>query len=229
MAINFMKNIHDNSVDDKTHQKFIRYGIGQFEKEEMKITVGSSIKVYAGFEYLDTMFWMLSEVVKDDVELNGTIVSKKDILSEIKDFGIEPKNVTGKKYTIKETFSADRFREFVKTFSGYVLLVKVKSKPYALTMKASVPKPGKLVEKFLSATFSKDDYDLIRKELLFDHEADFKQASIRHLYEITNIDIPEEYEDDPAKARLHAVRKGKVIRKMVIDGEERINEFPLAA
>jgi len=229
MAINFIKNIHDNAVDDNAHKKFIRYSLGEFEREEMKIKVTKNIKIIAGFEYLDTMFHLLSEVVKEDVELSGTIVSKSDILGELSEFGIEPTKVTGKKHIIKATLTSDKFKDFVKVFSKYYLLLSVKSGTYDLKPGKSVPKPGKVVEKWLKATFEKTDLDLIKSEFLFDVKDDFKEAIVKHTYNIVDIEVPKEFENDPVQARLNAIRKGSIARLVTVDGSENSSEFDLAA
>lgn len=227
--MNFIKNIHENNIDEKTHEKFIRYSVGVFEKEEFIIKKGASfVQIKAGFEYLSVVLELMSALVNENVSLSGMIVTKKDILNEIKDFGIEPEKVTGKKYTIKEEMSPERFKEFIDKFNDYYLLLKLKSGKRSVAVKKSIPKPGKIVEGFVNAKFEKNDFSKIKEEFLFDVDKnDFKEASIKHTYIIEELIAPQGC--PPAEARLKAKRKGRIIRKINIDGEEHEKEIALFA
>ncbi len=227
--MNFIRNIYEKNVDENVHQKFVRYSIGDFEKEEFMIKKGSSfVQIKAGFEYLDVMFDMIAQCINEDASLNGVIITKNKIINELNEFGIEPKKVTGKKYTIEETMSKEKFREFVEKFNSCSLLLKVKSGKYSISVKKSIPKPGKILEKFVTAKFDLKDLDLIKKEFLFDTKVDnFKDISIKHTYVIEELAVPEKC--SPEEARLNAKRKGKIIRKIDIDGKEQENEMELLA
>jgi len=229
--MNFIRKIYEKNIDEKTHQKFVRYSIGEFEKEEFMIKKGSSfVQIKAGFEYLDVMFDLMAQCVNENVLLNGVIVTKNKIINELNEFGIEPKKVTGKKYTIQETMSKEKFKEFVNKFNSNFLLLNVKSGKYSISVKKSIPKPGKLVEKFVTAKFDLKDLDLIKKEFLFDIKVDnFKDISIKHTYFIDEIIIPDEFKNNPEEARLNAKRKGRIIRKIGIDGKTEEKEIELLA
>ncbi len=229
--MNFIRKIYEKNVDEKVHQKFIRYSTGEFEKEEFMIKKGSSfVQIKAGFEYLDVMFDLIAQCVSEDVSLNGVIITKNNIINELNEFGIEPKKVTGKKYTIEETMTSDKFKEFVNKFNSYSLLIKLKSGKYSISVKKSIPKPGKILEKFVTAKFGLKDLDLIKKEFLFDIKVDnFKDISIKHTYVIDEIIIPDEFKNNPEEARLNAKRKGRIIRKIDIDGKTEEKEIELLA
>ena len=229
--MNFIKKIYEKKIDEKVHQKFIRYSIGEFEKEEFMIKKGSSfVQIKAGFEYLDVMFDLMSQCVKEDVSLNGIIITKNKIINELNEFGIQPKKVTGKKYTIEEIMTSDKFREFVEKFNSCFLLLNLKSEKYSISVKKSIPKPGKLVEKFVTAKFDLKDLDLIKKEFLFDAEVDnFKDILIKNTYVIDEIIIPEGLKNSPEEARLNSKRKGKILRKIDIDGKIEEKEMELLA
>jgi len=229
--MNFIRKIYEKNVDEKVHQKFIRYSTGEFEKEEFMIKKGSSfVQIKAGFEYLDVMFDLIAQCVSEDVSLNGVIITKNNIINELNEFGIEPKKVTGKKYTIEEIMTSDKFKEFVEKFNSYSLLIKLKSGKYSISVKKSIPKPGKILEKFVTAKFGLKDLDLIKKEFLFDIKVDnFKNISIKHTYLIDEIIIPDEFKNNPEEARLNAKRKGRIIRKIDIDGKTEEKEIELLA
>ncbi len=227
--MNHIKNIFEKNIDEWTHKKFIRYGLGQFEKETffMKKT-GKGVTIQAGHEYLDVIFDFLSGIIDEDVPLKGVIVTKKKILPELQAQGIEPEKVTGKKYTIDITLNPAKFKEFVKAFNQYALLLNLKSPNYVLKLKKSIPKPGKLVEKFLTAKLPKKDYEAAKKLFLFDNPgSEFKTVEIKHTYIIDKIDVPKQYENDPAQARLKATRKGKIKRLVNIDGKTTETEIEM--
>ena len=229
--MNFIRKIYEKNIDEKIHQKFIRYSIGEFEKEEFIIKKGSSfVQIKAGFEYLDVMFDMIAQCVNEDVSLNGIIVTKNKIINELNEFGIEPKKVTGKKYTIEVTMSKEKFKEFVDKFNSCFLLLKLKSGKYSISVKKSIPKPGKILEKFVTAKFDLNDLDIIKKEFLFDITVDnFRDISIKHTYIIDEIIIPDEFQNNPEEARLNAKRKGRIIRKIDIDSKTEEKEIELLA
>jgi len=229
--MNFIKNIYEKNVDEKIHQKFIRYSTGEFEKEEFMIKKGSSfVQIKAGFEYLDVMFELIAQCVNEDVSLNGVIITKNKIINELNEFGIEPKKVSGKKYTIEETMTSDKFKSFVNKFNSCSLLLKVKSGKYNISVKKSIPKPGKILEKFVTAKFELKDLDMIKKEFLFDIKVDnFKDISIKHTYIIDEIIIPDEFKNNPEQARLNAKRKGRITRKIDIDTKTEEKEIELFA
>ncbi len=219
--MNHIKNIFNKKIDDWTHNKFIRYSLGEFTKELFVIKItGKNITVQSGAEYLDSMWDLFSKLIKSDVELKGVIVSKADIVKDLEDFGIEIKKKVGKKYTIETKLDAKKFKEFIEKFNQYALLLKLKSDVYILNVKKSLPKPGKVLEKFLTAKFAKDDLKFLTDEFLFDTKVDkFKKVEIKHTYVIENIDVPKQYENDPAMARLKAIRIGKIIREINLDGK----------
>jgi hypothetical protein len=56
---------------------------------------------------------------------------------------------------------------------------------------------------------------------------DYKKVFIKHTFDIEDLEIPKEYMNDFAKARLFAIRKGKLIRQISIDGEQVKKEYKL--
>ena len=67
----------------------------------------------------------------------------------------------------------------------------------------------------------------IVKDLAFDVNKDYKRVFIKHTFEINDLEIPKEYLNDFVKARLYAIRKGKLIRQVNIDGEQVKKEYDL--
>ena len=70
----------------------------------------------------------------------------------------------------------------------------------------------------------------IGREFIFE-KPDFKEANITHTFIIDEITISDELKssDDFAKIREESKRKGRIIRKAIIDGHEITNEKEFVA
>ncbi len=229
MAMNFMRKICEGKPDDQAHAKFTRFGVGRFEREEVTIKVtGNKVKVQTGPEYIDVLLKILAEIVQEDVDVQGRIVSSKDVENRIEDHGLEIIKKRGKKYDVKGVLKKEDFAKLLDGMSDCFLLLKAASGKNKVKIGQSLPKPGKLVEKFATGEFSKDSSDMIKEEFLFDTDGFKKEAKLKHTYAIDDIAVDEELiKTDPAKARVEARRKGKVIREISIDGEDSVKEYPL--
>ncbi|MFP4189514.1 MAG: hypothetical protein ACLFSL_00580 [Candidatus Woesearchaeota archaeon] len=229
MAINFMKKIYEGKPDELTHAKFTRFGIGRFEREEMTIKImGNKIKVQTGPEYVDVLLRILAHIAKEDLNITGRVVSTKDVEERIKNNGLEITKKRGKKYDVEGSRSPEEFKKLLDDMSDCFLLFKANSGKNKIKTGQSLPKPGKLIEKFATGEFSKDSLDMIKEEFLFDTESFVKEAKFKHTYVIENIIVDESLiETDPKRARLEAKRKGKVIRECTIDGESYVKEYAL--
>jgi len=226
--MDFIHDIYKKNISESIHRKFVKYGIGEFERETLFLKAGSSVQIQAGIDYLDIVFFLLGEVAEKEVMMSGDIITNEDIATSLKAFGIEPTKTTPKKYTIKETMTPQRFSEFLQMFSPYYLLLSAKSDKNSISVKKSLPQKGNLIEKFVSAKFDKKFYEKIKNDFLFDWEGDFKNAEIHHTYHIEELVVaPELLKKDAAKARLEAKRKGKIIREKIVDGQKSRTEIEM--
>src|SRR3989344_2314544 len=228
MALNFIRTIVEGNADSFAHRKFVRYGLGEFEKELLSVKVGSSIQVSAGFEYVDVMLRFLAKLADRSLALSGVAVGK-GLEPGLKAAGAEIVKSRGSKLTIKASMAPDRFRKFLDDFSDAIILCDVSCGLRTLKVKKSPPKPGTTVKKFMSASFGKEDLKLVKDELMFDIEGSPKKVEIRHRYVIESIDIPKQFENDSVQARLNAVRKGKIIREITADWKTTSKEYRLRA
>ena len=100
-----------------------------------------------------------------------------------------------------------------------------------MKIKKSLPKPGKneakIDDKFCSLDLDLKYWEKVR-EVFFWDVPECKKAVIEHELEITDIEIPSGV-DDPVKQRELAKRKGIIRRKIVFDGEERVEEKEFSA
>ncbi|MBW3011609.1 hypothetical protein KY311_00330 [Candidatus Woesearchaeota archaeon] len=232
MAINFVKNIAQGKIDSATHYAFVRYGMGEFVKEDLIIKFGSSVKLSGGFEYVNVFVKFVASLCDEDIEIKGVIPTINDISSALAKYGIEVEGKTrygkkGKKYDIDVTLSPEKAMQFIDEFYDMYLLLDLKSgKRSVKVKKKETPKIGSPSEKFVSAALAKEDAAKVKEEFLFDVDAGVKEAVVKHTYKITNIDVDESLlEKDALKARLEAKREGVLVRKVIADGKEIEKEY----
>ncbi|MDP3027663.1 MAG: hypothetical protein Q8N63_08205, partial [Nanoarchaeota archaeon] len=165
---------------------------------------------------------IIAENAKGEINVSGVIFMFKDF--KFKDFEISKR---GKVYKcdIELKCSGKELLEICDLFKEGWLLFNLKTDNFSLKCKNSLPKPGgQLKDNFCSASFDINFKD----EFAWDVK-DFKDLIINHRYEIRNISIPKEYENDFVKARAYAKREGKLFRELLIDGKKEIKEKEFSA
>ena len=195
----FTDKIFDGNIDEQIHKQFVRFSIGTFENRAvMKITKSKDfIKLNSSYDLMKDLTKIIGENT-EKLTISGKIFysgKKKEIIEEKKVSGEELVKICDKV-------------EFV--------LLTINFGDYFLKVGKSIPKPGnKLKKNFCKAKLPLDILDKIIKE-------DFKKKlEIEYDFLIETIEIPKEYENDPALARINAIRKGKIIRRIILDKEEK--------
>ncbi len=221
--MNFIKQIFEGNADSTMHHKFVRFGKGEFERLYFDITkTKKNLKVKSSFGFANDFIKLIAENAEEELEVKGKIIVNRDFEKELEDLGVEIANYKkrGKLYTaeIDTMMKPETLKRIYEKFGKKFLLLSIKSDNYKLKTKASLPKPGgKIDPKFSNATLPLELLD----EFVWDMD-DFKKLEIKHIINIEEIVIPEEFKDDPAKARVEARRKGKIIRILKADdGEEK--------
>ena len=221
----FIKKIFENKLDEQTHRIFSRFGKGDYDNRALvEVNIGSKINVKTSFEFSNDLFEMILNLI-DKGKLKGKIISNEDFEKEV-DSGISNYSKRGKLYTTELDCEVDskKMRDIYERFKLKSILLNVNSDKLKLICKNSLPKPGGVVKNdFCKLTCEKEFKDLIIKEFAFDVGV-FKKLVIIHEFIIEDLVVPKEYEKDPSKARYSAKRKGKIIRKINLDGKEIIKE-----
>lgn len=223
--MNFVKQIVEGKVDDSIHKKFSRYGKGEYERALLLIKKGKNLKIKASYDWANDFFGIIAENIKKDAEVKGKIIASRDFESEL---SIEADSYSkrGKLYTaeINTTLNPEQMKSLYEKFKNDFLLLNVKSNDFKLSVKSSMPKPGgKIKEDFCSATLPLD----VLEEFAFDFDRNFSEAKIVNKFVITDLVVPKEYENDFAMARLMAKRKGKLVRKITVDGKNIEKEYSM--
>jgi len=226
--MDFIHDIYEKDIQDRIHRKFVKYGLGEFEREVLYLKTGSNVHIQAGIDYLDILFFLLGKYAEQDISIIGDLVASEDIKDNLSSFGITPVSSRAKKYALRETFTPSRFQDFLRQFSCYYMLFSAKSGKNSITVKKSLPQKGSLVEKFVSAKFDKKYLKDIQDDFLFDWQGDFRQAELHHTFVIEELIVdPELLKRDAARARLEAQRKGKILRRKIIDGQESVTHVEM--
>lgn len=235
--MNFIKRVFDDDIDESVHLQFQKFSRGEFRDKAMihfKKAAGK-YNITSSPEYANEMVRTVANKIKEDkVRVTGAIVSTLDLkdyveYKEIKQFqGV-------KRYIIDNEMTGNEILELIEKLpkNFFALSFSTPDGNYKLKIKPKAPKSGKPGKK--TAEKPKPDFCKLTttdketaKEFLF--EADdiekVKEANIEHTYYIEDLEIPEEVkkEGDFKKMREEAKRVGRIVRKAVIDGEEKNSE-----
>jgi len=225
--MNFIKKIFENKIDDYTHLQFSRFGKGVFENRALlEITVSSkNVKIKTSGEFANELVALLANTIEDKTPVKGIIFSTKDLSEESNIEFKEIKNALGiKKHFIDQELTKEQILVLVRKFPRSSFSLSFETDYGKLKIKAKAPKAGKPGKKGAAPKADHCTFITSNKEILNDYSFDIKQQYkklfIIHTYKIEELIIPEEYKNDFALARIHAKRKGKLIRKILVDEKQ---------
>ncbi len=228
MMESVLKKIFSGKSDEYVHNEFTKFSRGSFGNRYLIDAKKKADKfsIKTGAEFANFLVRSCLEKINGSVEVSGVIVSTFDIKKDmggsvfnpdedVKQFmGIKQLKVNGNIPTKKIIEIMDKYPKafFALTFSG---------KDFELKIKAKAPKSAKPSTKGadeIKADFCslKTSDKSIVNDLFFDIP-EFKEIKINHTIQIDNITLPKG-EKDPIKIRENATREGKIIRKVIADG-----------
>ena len=236
----FIKKIVENKVDEAVHLQFTKFSRGEFKDRASIVAkkVKDNFSISTSPEYSNELVISVAESLDDGetVEVTGAIISTRNLkeIPEFKDLlaHCEVKQFQGvKRFMVKTKMKKEQILRICEEVPKAVIALSFSSKKTELKTKDKAPKsgkPGKEEDK------PKTDYCKIKtsdlklvESLIFDYK-DFKKIEINHDFIITNIEIPKD-EKDPVLMRERAIREGKIVRKIDIDGKKEIREIPFKA
>jgi hypothetical protein len=234
--MNFIKKIFNNQVDEKVHAQFTRYSKGTFEnKALLDIHVqAKKVKIKTSVEYTNELVEFLANTIEEKVPAKGIIFSTRNLTEESSIEFQEIKNAMGvKKHIINQELTKEQILEAIEKFPYASINLSFKTPKGELKVKEKAPKsakPGKGDKgpKADYCVFITEDKSII-DDFAFDIKEPFKKAFINHTVIIKDIEIPADYKDDFSQARLKGIRKGNIIRKIIVDEKEIINEVNFEA
>ena len=214
-----MRKVIAGKNDAESHRYFIRFGKGQYNRRFlMSMDVNKKIKVKTSFELANDLANLAYELNKN-LKFSGKILSKQLIP------GMPARKKAG-------LFVYEVADVSLNDYPGaYYCLVDATSDDVLVKMKKALPKPGKneekIDDKFCVLELHLKYLPQIKEMLFWDSPAG-KKTVIEHDLIINDIELPSG-EKDPAKQRELAIRKGKIVRRMNVDGKDLNKEYEMNA
>jgi len=234
----FIKKIFDGNLDEFVHQQFQKFSRGEFPDRAMVRIKNSSGKftIATTAEYAKELIINVAGKIKDEkVQVTGALISALKLDGfEYK----EKKSAIGvNKYIMDSEMSGNEIIELCEKVEKAFFGLSFKSKNYDLKIKMKSPKSSKgASSKKKEGEKTKIDFCKLKTsdksivdEFIFDEEVkNFKNIEIKHDFIIKDIIITDEMKqrckDDFAKIREMAKRKGKIVRKIVVDDKDILKE-----
>jgi len=228
----FIKKIWENKGEEngEVHKQFVRFGKGSFNNRAVlnlqKSESSGKIKLRGGFEWANDFVIMTSELA--EVNFSGLILSKEKI-PELEKYSVK-KKAGGFEYEI-ENLSSEKIKEIKDKV--YCRLLDGEGDGISLKIKKKLPKPGKSGDSKGNDKFCSLEADLKYWPQIKDFFMlpDCKKCKIAHNFVIEEIILPEEAkaEKDFAKIREMAKRKGRIVRNLEVDKQEKKEEKEFVA
>jgi hypothetical protein len=232
---NFMKKIFEKQeVDDLVHTQFTKFSKGEFPDRAMIRAKNSKGKytIATTAEYSKEIIITLAEKLGNSKTIvNGAIISALDL----EGFEYDEKKMAmgARKYMIYDReMTGEEIKALCLNINKAFFGLSFSIENTELKIAAKSPKSAKgsssskNPDKKAKIDFIKiktTDRELV-DNLIFENEfKDFKKIEIKHEIQVREIIMPEN-EQDFAKIRELAKRKGKIIRKVDIDGKEVVKE-----
>lgn len=237
----FIKKIFQGKEGDElVHSQFTKFSKGEFPDRAMirakntkgKYTISTTAEYAKGLilslaEKLGEKTTIVSGAIISALDLEGFDYDKRKMAMGVRKYMIYDKEMTGDEIIdlcnkIQKAFFALSFNVDEDTS----LVIKPKS-PKSAKGSSSSKNPDKKAK--INFCKLKTNDKTIVDSLIFDDEAkDFKKIEIKHDIFVEDIIMPEG-EADFAKIREMAKRKGRIVRKLDVDGSEKVKEVEFEA
>jgi len=231
----FINKLFDNEIDNLVHVQFSKFSRGEFKNKAMincKAMSNGFYKINTGPEYANELVRFLAKKLGEkSVKVTGIIVSTRDLNGQL-DFKNKKQFMGIKQYQIDKEMNGTEIINLCDKFPNSFFGLNFGFNDNELSIKQKAPKSAKPSQK--NETEPKVDFCKLKTKdkdiitsLIFDFK-DFKGIEITHDFLINEIVISDqlkkEAKDDYAKIKEMALRKGKIIRKIKIDGVQKIKE-----
>ena len=227
------------------HRHFYRYSKGVFIGPALKITkTKAKFTLKGAHEYEDLILEAVTKTIsnsQDNFEIKGKLIASSDIANNISEIGLNwvLKKSTGKtknfKAEIIDQINKDLLLQAIGVFreKSYLLLSYNRNATCKVTTKKNIPQPSKKkvedddVSKRIQFCIGMLNNTEANLEMLLDLAApdfkseipnNWKSLTILNNYTINQIEIPTNIKDT-RMLRVMAIRKGKMIRSVEIDGD----------
>ncbi len=227
--MNFIKKVFHGETDELVHLQFQKFSRGEFTNRAMIKAKNSknNYTISTSSEFANEFVRLCAEKLGNNkASVKGALISTLDLGKEI-DFQTKKQFMGIKQYALDKQMSGNEILNLLSKFPRVFFALSFKGKDFELKIKPKAPKsakPSTKTEEKPKIDFCKlttNDKN-IAKDFVFETE-NFKVAEINHDFIIEELILPSN-EKDFAKMREDAKRKGKIIRKAIIDGKEMKSE-----
>ena len=235
-----IKKIFEGWVDEEVHSDFLKFGRGSFENRyliEGKKQIGKwTIKTSAEFANFFVRKCLEKVSGGERIQVKGVIIATFDLSKEA-GFEIEKVgNFQGiRKHIVDAEVSADEILNLMKKYPRAFFGLSFSAGDCVLKIKAKAPKSGKAGKSSDEApkadfcNLKTSDSELVR-DLFFDIGLNWKEIKINHTIVVEEIVYPENMEGmKPEEVRERSKRKGRVVRKVEVDGAHKESEAEFEA
>lgn len=229
--MNFIKKVFENKIDEEVHLQFQKFSRGEFPSRALikakKVKNNYTISTTA--EFANEFVRIAAEKLGESrAKVTGAVISTLDLNKEI-DFKSKKQFMGIKQYVIDKEMSGHEIIGLLDRLPKAFFALSFSHKGYALKIKAKAPKSAKpkTKEEAPKPDFCKlitEDRE-IAKDFVWE-KPEFREAEISHDFIIESIEIPSELKNEKnfAIIREKSHRKGKVVRRMTIDGVKSAEE-----
>ncbi|MAG38340.1 hypothetical protein CMI45_03065 [Candidatus Pacearchaeota archaeon] len=215
----FLKKVIDGKDIESVKRYFLRFGKGSYDRRFLiSYNKGKRVKIKGSFEWANDFVEFVRELDKE-LKFSGKVMSLDKI-----------PNLDGKKKGASFVYDVTE-SDLVEFENPYFYLVDVKTDDIILKIKKSIPKPGKnadkIDDKFCSLDLDLKFWDKVKDVFFWGVSSadNAKKVEIEHTLEISDVEIPKDAK--PEEVREKSIRKGKLIRKITIDGKEEVKTYDL--
>ena len=223
--MNFVKKIFDRKEDEDVHLQFQKFSKGEFRNRALirARRTGNKYTITTTPEFANEMVKNVAEKLGNEKTIvTGAIVSTGDLTGKL-DFK-EKKQFQGvKRYLIDKEMSGAEIIKLINEFPRAFFALSFSAGDSELKIKPKAPKSAKPSSK--EDEKPKPDFcklithDAGLGQSFIFEKPDFKRADINHTFFINELITPSG-ENDFAKIRELAKRKGRILREGEIDGEK---------
>ena len=234
--MNFIKKIFDKRIDESVHMQFQKFSRGEFkDRAIVKVKkTGNKFTISTTAEFGNEFVRILAQKLgKNKTNVTGSIIGTNNLKGEL-----EFKKISQfqgvKNYSIEQEMSGEEILKLLEKFPKNFFALSFSANEDSLKIKPKAPKSAKPKNK--EETPKPDFCKMVTTDANMGkgfvwEKPDFKEAIIAHDFMIESIVIPNELknEKDFAIIREKSQRKGKIIRRAVIDENEMKSEVEFEA